>query len=436
MGFKSKSFAVILVALFLSSLVAFPYLAADADSTADDWSMFRHDSAHTGATSSAGPAQLVKLWSYQEGHFDGYPIGSSAAVVNGIVYVGSNFNQAEYKGGNIYAFDSYRGAKLWNYSTNYGVYSSPAVENNMLFIGADDCVLALDALRGTKIWSFETGSSVRSSPAVINGIVYVGSYDCNVYALNASTGKELWSYATQGEIYSSPAYADGYVYLASDGGNIYAFNALTGIKSWNYTVEYTLSSPCVDNGMLFIGTGKGVYAINASTGEKIWSTPLFSDQKIRAYSSPAVSNGVLYIGSNGGGVYAFNASTGSQIWNNRHFAIVYSSPAISNGVVYIDSAALNATTGAILQNFRTDNTINASPAISNGVLYIASQDGYFYAIGKPIVTPSVISTQSILIVLAVVLAITSLFLLLYRKHRKTSNSVKKPGFVDQTKVIS
>ena len=36
------------------------------------------------------------------------------------------------------------------------------------------------------LWTFTTNKGVWSSPAVGNGIVYVGSYDHNVYALNAT----------------------------------------------------------------------------------------------------------------------------------------------------------------------------------------------------------------------------------------------------------
>ena len=93
---------------------------------------------------------------------------------------------------------------------------------------------------------------------------------------------------------------------------------------------------------------------------------------------------------------------------------------MANGVVYIDSAALNASNGETIWGFSTGNVINASPVVSNGVVYIASQDGYFYAIGKPIVIPSVISTQSIVIVLAAVLVITAVSLLLYRRRHKLS----------------
>jgi len=67
------------------------------------------------------------------------------------------------------------------------------------------------------------------------------------------------------------------------------------------------------------------------------------------YSFPAVSNGVVYVGSYDYFVYALNAATGAKIWSFQTGSYVYSSPAVSNGIVYIGSYdysvyALNATT--------------------------------------------------------------------------------------------
>jgi len=67
------------------------------------------------------------------------------------------------------------------------------------------------------------------------------------------------------------------------------------------------------------------------------------------YSSPAVSNGVVYIGSGDLSIYALDAATGAKIWSYQTVGSVYSSPAVSNGVVYIGSGdysiyALDATT--------------------------------------------------------------------------------------------
>jgi outer membrane protein assembly factor BamB len=294
---------------------------------------------------------------------------SSAAVVNGAVYFGSD-------DGNVYALNAGTGAKLWSYTTGGAVDSSPAVANGVVYVGSDDHNLyALNASTGHPLWNYATGGAVESSPAVVNGVVYVGSGDHNVYALNASTGLLLWSYATGDVVQSSPAVANGVVYFGSNDLNVYALNASTGAKLWNYNTGngvYT-SSPAVANGVVYIGAyDDNVYALNASTGAKLWSYPLGPTLEI-----PAVANGMVYISTEDRHVYALNASTGAKVWTFATEDYVDSSPAVANGVVYVGSNngkvyALNASTGLLLWSYTIAGYLTSSPAIVNGVVYIGA----------------------------------------------------------------
>ena len=60
-------------------------------------------------------------------------------------------------------------------------------------------------------------------------------------------------------------------------------------------------------------------------------------------SSPAVANGVVYVGSDDDNVYALNASTGAKLWSYTTGGYVDSSPAVANGVVYVGSATATCT---------------------------------------------------------------------------------------------
>src|SRR5947208_11210331 len=83
-------------------------------------------------------------------------------------------------------------------------------------------------------------------------------------------------------------------------------------------------------------------------------------------SSPAVVNGVVYIGSDDGNMYALDAKTGTSLWSSPTGSPIGSSPAVVNGVVYIGSDddnmyALDAKTGASLWSYPTGGFINSSP---------------------------------------------------------------------------
>src|SRR5439155_1674875 len=91
-------------------------------------------------------------------------------------------------------------------------------------------------------------------------------------------------------------------------------------------------------------------------------------------SSPAVANGVVYVGSGDKELYAFDAGTGSLIWNVATGGSISSSPAVANGVVYVGSEdnklyAFDAGTGSLMWSAITGSSITSSPAIANGVVY-------------------------------------------------------------------
>ena len=140
------------------------------------------------------------------------------------------------------------GIKIWNYTTgeNYlkvdrRVDSSPTVVQGVVDIGAwDNNVYALNATTGVKLWDYNTGSYVEmTSPAVVDDVIYIGS-GRTVYALDASTGLKLWNYTTGGAVYSSPAVLDGVVYVGSTDHNVYAFVVSGLLPSPNPTASPTI----------------------------------------------------------------------------------------------------------------------------------------------------------------------------------------------------
>ena len=343
-----------------------------------DWAQFGFSPSHShynpfeNVLRPSNVAGLGLAWSYTTSS----PVYSSPAVAHGVVYV------SPYHDGKVYALHASTGHKLWSYTTGGPTHSSPAVASGVVYVGSESNMYALDASTGHKLWSYTTGDIVYSSPAVAHGVVYFGSDDHKVYALNAATGQKLWSYTTGGPVLSSPAVAHGVVYFGSLDGNMYALEASSGHKLWSYTTGGPVySSPAVANGVVYFGaTDDFVYALNASTGEKLWSYVTGN-----VYSSPAVGGGIVYV--TGGlalnGVYALDASTGQKLWSLNTGLAVGSSPAVANGVVYVGWAgkvyALDASTGEKLWFFSSGLSIDSSPAVANGKMYVGSDDERLYA---------------------------------------------------------
>ena len=351
-----------------------------------NWTQFHFTPNHKGLnpyenvlnTHTVGNLSL--LWTYTTGG----PVQSPPIVANGVVYVGSN-------DGNVYALKASTGALLWSFPTGETDPLSPvlAVSDGAVYVGSNPGqgpfpFYALQASTGAVLWSFGTNVGVSSPPTIVNGVVYIGGFDW-VYALNASDGNEVWRGETQYTIASSMAFAEGAVYYSRSNGNL--LNA-----------EY--SSPAVANGVVYFATDmvslnatdgsvrcsdgvNGMGALNAITCSVLWS---YTAGGTVTYSSPAVVNGVIYFGSDGGNVYALNASNGTLLWSYTNGGVVQSSPAVANGVVYIGSDdnnlyALNASTGAQLWSYTTGGSVESSPVVANGVVYVGSDDGNLYAFG-------------------------------------------------------
>jgi outer membrane protein assembly factor BamB len=81
-------------------------------------------------------------------------------------------------------------------------------------------------------------------------------------------------------------------------------------------------------GYLWDGHNGYVIALNATTGALVWRFATNSGIE----SSPAIVNGVVYIGSFYGYIYALNATNGALIWSYLTGGSTYSSPAIVDGV--------------------------------------------------------------------------------------------------------
>ncbi|MEV8635653.1 PQQ-binding-like beta-propeller repeat protein [Streptosporangium sp. NPDC051023] len=322
-------------------------------------------------SSTPKPSRKIS-WTHEVGGV----VGSSPAVADGVVYIGSNDRK-------VYALDAKTGAERWTHKTGGWVGSSLAVADGVVYIGSyDRKVYALDAKTGAERWTHKTSSPVRSSLAVADGVVYIGSDDGKVYALDTKTGAERWTYETSSPVRSSPAVADGVIYVRGNDRKVYALNAKTGAERWTHeTSEPVSSSPVVADGIVYIGSIFKMYALDAKTGAERWTHEICG----LASSSPVVADGIVYIGCLRGEVYALDARSGAERWTYETKGAVVSNPAVADGVIYIGSYdrkvyALDAKTGAERWTHKTGGWVDSSPAVVDGVVYIGSNDRKVYAL--------------------------------------------------------
>lgn len=378
--------AIILIVTVLPATGRQNYENVDRNTTITedhDWSMFHHDSQHTGYSTSTAPDTNNIRWIRSIGDNNNYCAESSPAVYDGKVYVGS-------PDGKVYCLDAEDGDELWSYTTGGMVFSSPAVYAGRVYIGSwDHTVYCLNAITGEKIWDFPTGDYVSSSPTVYNDKVYIGSYDGNVYCLDVygngdGTTTKHWEFQTGHRVSSSPAVYDGKIFIGSWNGNVYCLDAEYGTEIWSFpTCCYVGSSPAVCDGKVYIGSDdNNVYCLDAATGGKIWNfTTDVGGGGIS--SSPAVFDGKVYIGAYDYNIYCLDAADGHEIWSYMIGDYVSSSPAVADGKVFIGSQddggfdCLNAENGNHIWSYfyGINGDVLSSPAVAYGNAYITFTDG-------------------------------------------------------------
>ncbi len=174
-------------------------------------------------------------------------------------------------------------------------------------------------------------------------------------------------------------------YLNHTGWDGVDFPKIQGLNFANYTTgNVVYSSPAVANGYVYVGSfDRFIYQLNATNvSQKIAEY----DINGMAKSSPAVANGYVYIGSGDYKLYQLNASNISQEIANYTTGgtISYSSAAIANGYIYIGSNdnktyQLNATNvSQKIAEYETGDSIASSPAVANGYVYVGSYDKNLY----------------------------------------------------------
>ena len=375
-----------IVFALLTALVMMPAALAD-------YPMFGLDPGRTADAPGYAPVTDNLIWSTDVSSGSGGYIGCGASVVDGRVYVSNWPTMTGGTGLGLHCLDESDGSIIWdNPMGGSGGVSTPAVTGGLVFagdyLGDLYCVNAND---GTTNWNMSVEPTpawwgLASSPLIYDGMVYVVSFsDGTMHAIDFD-GVEQWNYSASGA-------SDTYMSVATDGSKLFfgggnAMNCVdiaTQTAAWTFAVgDKVTTTPAACDGVVYFATGSGekkLYAVDIATGNEVWNRSLYG-----SLSSPAISDGKIYIGDKDQQINCIYASNGTTLWTQTIGGSCLSSPVVANGMAYTTSNSgsgtiygFDAGDGTLKWTYDTGNWNMAQPSVSDGILFVGSDTGYLYA---------------------------------------------------------
>lgn len=341
------------------------------------WTMFRGNNSLSGVATSKLADNPRLLWKFDRKE----AFASSAAIVNGSVYVGCDDEQ-------LYKLSLADGKPIWEYRAKGPVQSSPTIVNDLAIVGDDaGFIHAVNIDTGKAVWTFETGDQVFSSANHRGDVAVIASYDGSVYGLNIKDGKQLWKHETEGKVHATCAIVDDRVIVAGCDSRLHVLRVSDGTPISQIELgSVTGSSPAILGNLAFLGTyGHQVLGVDWVAGTVAWTFE-DKDRQFPYVSSAAVQKDAVIIGGRDRQIRTFSPDKGTQLWTFSTGARVDSSPVICGARVFVGSSdrvlyALDIATGKEVWRYEVGSPMTASPAIGGGRLVIGTLDGVLHCFG-------------------------------------------------------
>jgi len=302
--------------------------------------------------------------------------------------------------GQVQAFDSLTGERIWGVDLDLPLSGGPGSGDGLVLLGTTDGeVVALNAENGEQLWKAQVSSEVLSVPAAESGVVVVHSIDGKLVGLSTADGKPLWLYSRKVPVLtlrgtSSPIINGGVVYTGFAGGKLVAVDLQKGFVQWEVSITAPSGrselermvdidgDPFISDGTVYVATYQGeLAAVSEYSGTLLWR------RKLSSYSGIDADWRNLYVSDDAGNVWGINPVNGAAMWKqdkllNRRL----SAPAVIDGYVVVGDYEgylhwLSHDDGKMVARTRIGSeAITAPPVMSDGVVYIFGDGGALAAV--------------------------------------------------------
>jgi outer membrane protein assembly factor BamB len=171
------------------------------------------------------------IWQSQD--LGGAVVGTPTIGPDGNLYVGSFGRQ-------MTAIDPQNGDTIWDKPTTGWIWSSPTLDQGVLFFGdLDGAFYAMSAADGTISWqtppAANAGNSIPDRPLVISDTVYYDSESGTLFAASVANGNPKSILQVDGKLYASPQAMGDLILLTPVGkGPLLLAIDSNGTQVWAY----------------------------------------------------------------------------------------------------------------------------------------------------------------------------------------------------------
>lgn len=229
-------------------------------------------------------------------------------------------------------------------------------------------------------WEYDASAGFgNGAPIIINKTLIIGTLQGELHGINVETGKRISYNKNFSPISSSPAAYQQYliVGLESTNENLISFNTDRGDIQWTKNIGGVVSSPFIDDEMLYVGGIDGMfYCFKAQYGEQQWKF----DTKAEIYASGCAFDDLVFCANADGNIFGLDKKNGEKKWKfSTHDALFAGLTAYEGKLIAASRDSnvyiLDAASGMLERTISIGNKIMSSPAVSNNIIYIPSLDG-------------------------------------------------------------
>jgi outer membrane protein assembly factor BamB len=235
-------------------------------------------------------------------------------------------------------------------------------------------------------WQFEQYDTDATWPTPHRDSLLLG-VGTAVCCVEQNSGQLRWESTLEADIDAPPSIDKNAGFVVNRSGRVHAFDVSSGDLLWCQGVDGNDSVPTVaDSGSVIVTTSEGLVSLDAETGEYEWESTLPSGPP----GPPAVTEDIVYTGTEDGIVYAILRADGTIQWQTAVGAPLTRAGVVSKEeTLYVPTAPVHSETSGAVHALdttakevywtaatstatRADTYLVTPPVVHEGTVYVIS----------------------------------------------------------------